>query len=288
MKKILITGGNGQIAYEFVRSFQAKNITLRSPAHAELDITNADAVMQVIQDYQPDVVINSAAYTRVDLAETESQQAYAVNEQGAKNLAIACAKIKCTLVHISTDYVFSGAHNTPYVETDPAQPISIYGDSKLRGEQAVQEYCDQSIILRVSGVFGVHGLNFVKTILRLAKERESLRVVADQTICPTPAKKIAEVIWQILLNPQWGIYHYCGEQITNWHAFAKVIVQTAKDANIALSVKQIDAITTADYPLPAKRPPYSVLNCEKMYKIFGIIQPDWNQGVADVIAELSH
>jgi dTDP-4-dehydrorhamnose reductase len=287
MKKIFITGGNGQVAYELVQLLREKNIDFIAPAREELDITVEMAVYDAIKEFKPDAVVNAAAYTRVDLAEKESQLADAVNHTGAMYLAKTCEKIQCPLVHISTDYIFDGSQTTPYLETSPANPLNSYGLSKQLGELVVQEYCDHSTILRVSGVFGVHGNNFVKTILRLAKEREILRIVSDQIICPTPARAIAETILQILLNPRWGIYHYCGTPSTNWHAFAEVIVQKALEVNQQLLVKKIEAITTNEYPLPAKRPNYSVLNCQKIADTFGINQPDWEQGLTDVIYQLS-
>jgi dTDP-4-dehydrorhamnose reductase len=287
MKKIFITGGNGQVAYELVQLFREKNITFIALTREELDITQETAVNKAIQHFKPDAVINAAAYTKVDLAEKEPHLAYAVNSDGPKHLAKACRILQCPLIHLSTDYVFDGAQTTPYLETDPVMPINIYGLSKQQGEAAVKNECEQSVILRVSGVFGVHGHNFVKTILRLAKEKDTLRIVSDQVICPTPARSIAEAIYQILLNPCWGTYHYCGSKPTNWHALTEIIVQKALEVNQPLLVKKIEAITTKEYPTPAKRPHYSVLNCQRIADTFGIKQPDWEQGLTNVIYQLS-
>jgi dTDP-4-dehydrorhamnose reductase len=287
MQKILITGSQGQVAYELIQLLQEQNREFLALSRNELDITQPSRVNEMIQQYKPNVVINAAAYTQVDRAEQERELAYAVNYEGPKNLAMACTQAKCALVHISTDYVFDGNETTPYLETHPITPINIYGASKREGEVAVQDQCEQAIILRVSGVFGVHGNNFVKTMLRLAKEREILRVVADQMICPTPAKDIAKTILCMLSNPRWGLYHYCGNKPTHWHALAQLIVQKALTTQQSLLVKTIEAISSADYPTAAKRPRYSVLNCEKIYATYGIKQPDWEQGLTDVITQLS-
>lgn len=286
MKKVLITGGNGQVAYDIIQLLRAKNIEYLAPTRKELDITQPSLINKVIERFGPDAIINTAAYTKVDLAEQESALANAINNEGAKYLAIACAKAKKTLIHLSTDYIFDGKQTTPYVETNLAKPVNMYGISKWHGELAVQEYYDHAMILRVSSVFGTHGNNFVKTILRLAKEKEVLRIVSDQVMCPTPASAIAETIWQMLLNPYSGIYHYCGAEATHWHAFAKLIVDNARVLNQSLKVKHIEAITTAEYPLPAKRPPYSVLNCQHIADVFGIYQPDWKQRLTHVMSQL--
>jgi dTDP-4-dehydrorhamnose reductase len=287
MLKVLVTGGNGQVAYDLIQVLQTNNIAYIAPSREELDITQPTLINTVLNDFKPDAVVNTAAYTRVDLAEEELARANAVNHEGAKHLAIACSKAKIPLLHLSTDYIFDGAQSIPYVESSVANPLNVYGMSKWRGEQVVQEYWDQVMILRVSSVFGIQGNNFVKTILRLAKEREVLRIVADQIMCPTPAKAIAETILQMLLHPRWGVFHYCGAEATNWHAFAKLIVENARVLNLPLSVKHIEAITTDEYPLPAKRPPYSVLNCQHIMDIFGIQQTDWKQGLTYVITQLS-
>lgn len=287
MKKIFITGGHGQVAYELVQLLTGTPTKFFAPSREELDITDAVAVNNAITHIKPDAVINAAAYTKVDAAEKETQHAYAVNCDGAYHLALACAKMHCPLIHISTDYIFDGLETTPYTETSEAKPLNVYGLSKHQGEIAVLENHDNSIILRVSGVFGVHGNNFVKTILRLAKEREMLRIISDQTMCPTPAKAIANTILQMLSNFHRGIYHYCGDQPTNWYAFTNTIIQKALEAKYTLSVKKIEAIATSEYPAAAKRPPYSVLNCQKIANTFGIIQPDWKHGLTDVINQLS-
>ncbi len=281
MKKILITGGNGQLAYELVRLAQEKKYLFSAPTRNELDITQPLAIQQVLDHFQPDVVINAAAYTQVDQAEKEPEKAYTVNSEGAKNIAVACASHQIPLLHLSTDYVFSGQQTRPYLESDVVSPINVYGASKWQGEEAVRVYCPQHIILRVSSVFGRHGQNFVKTILRLAREKKIIRVVADQTMCPTPAKAIADALLYIMTMPQWGTYHYCSTEAVTWYDFAVAITQQAKQSI------QIDPVTTADYPTAAKRPAYAVLNNSLFEKTFAIKCPDWRIGLKDVITTLS-
>lgn len=284
--KILMTGGHGQIAYEVTRMAIEKKYSIFAPSRQELDITDRDVVINTVKHFQPDIVINTAAYTKVDLAEKESEYAYAVNREGAKNIAIACSKIKCPLLHLSTDYVFDGKQTRPYLEVDPVAPLNIYGTSKWQGEEAVRTHGEQHIILRVSGVFGTQGVNFVKTILRLARDSEELRIVADQMICPTPAKAIAETLLKMLTFSKWGTYHYCSAAAVTWYDFAKHIIQHAQSCSV-LRVKSIVAISSVDYPTLAQRPLYSVLNCTKLEKSAGIQCPNWEEGLKDVITTLS-
>lgn len=284
MTKILITGGQGQLAYELEHLATQHDVIVLT--HTQLDITQHSAVQQAFDTYHPDVVINAAAYTKVDLAEQHSEQAYAVNCTGAKNIAMACTQIHIPLLHVSTDYVFDGTKSSPYLETDPVSPINTYGITKWQGEEVVREYCPQHIILRVSSVFGRHGQNFVKTILRLANERETLRIVSDQTMCPTPAYAIAETLLNIINKPQWGTYHYCGSEPVTWYDFANLIVQQAKE-HTSLRVKHIEPITTADFPTAAIRPAYSVLDCTQFENNFNIKRPHWQTGLKNVITELS-
>lgn len=285
--QLLITGGNGQVGWELAQCAAPPEYTIHALTRAQLDITNPQQVDVAIAEYKPDVVINTAAYTAVDKAEQEIEQAFAINRDGAKVLAEACTKAQLPLIHLSTDYVFDGKQQQPYREQDAVAPINQYGASKWAGEEAVRAACEQHIILRVSGVFSSHGNNFVKTILRLAQERETLRIVADQTICPTPAADIAQVILmiskQIINNKKiWGTYHYCSAEPTSWHYFAENIVSLAKQYK-PLKVQEIQAITTEEFPTPAQRPRYSVLDCSKLQKNFNIPQRPWHAGLAEVI-----
>lgn len=287
--KLLITGGNGQLGWEFTQlSTNACEIIALS--RAELDITDANQIKKRLAIHQPDVVINTAAYTAVDKAEQEPELAFKINRDGPLLLAKACTEHHLPLIHLSTDYVFAGQQAQSYQEDDPVSPINVYGHSKLAGELKVREYCDQHIILRVSGVFGIHGHNFVKTILRVAQEKDMLRVVNDQIICPTPAKAIAITILQICQKLRthsnlWGTYHYCSAEATSWYQFAHAIISLAEKYQ-TLAVKQLLPITTAEYPLPAQRPAYSVLNCDKLRQYFEIMPCCWQTELAAMMASL--
>jgi dTDP-4-dehydrorhamnose reductase len=231
-------------------------------------------------------VINAAAYTAVDKAEQEADQAILVNHLGAQNLAIACKKNQVPLIHLSTDYIFDGAHTCPYQEDDKENPTNVYGHSKWLGEQAVREQCEQHIILRVSGIFSQYGHNFLKTMLRLAQEKKELRVVADQITCPTYAGDIASVLFSIMQQSlHWGTYHYCNAGPVSWHQFATTIIQTAKQYQHLL-VEEIKAISTSHYPTLAKRPAYSVLDCSKIENEMGIKQSMWRDALSVVILPL--
>lgn len=262
-----------------------------STSRAQIDITRRDQIVEAITQFEPDFVINAAAYTAVDKAEKESDAAYQVNEIGPALLAQSCSQNKIPLIHLSTDYVFDGLQQHAYREKDTPEPLGVYGASKLAGEKAVEHYCEQHIILRVSGVFSAHGNNFVKTILRLAQEKETLRVVADQMICPTSAKNIAEVIVRICENlkqnsvSKWGIYHYCNAHPTSWYDFAKEIIASGSKYK-SFTLKTLVPITTAEYPTPAKRPLYSVLNCSKMQSVFDVEQALWGSYLEEMLHEL--
>ncbi len=285
--KILITGAQGQVGQEFVALNRSDLICL---SRSECDITDLPNLKSAIKRYQPNFIINTAAYTAVDKAETEIDLAYQINRDGVANLAMLCKQHNIPLIHISTDYVFDGNKKSAYLETDLPNPQSVYGASKLSGEQALIQLHEQYIILRVSWVFGQFGKNFVKTIIRLAKEREELKIVADQLGCPTSAHSIAEVALTIVEHinqgkTSWGVYHYCNLKPTNWFEFAQKIVAEAKKYK-SLAVQNMIPITTADYPTPAKRPANSVLNCQKFQAEFGIISANWERELAKVVRTL--
>ncbi len=289
--KLLLTGAQGQVGSEIANVCMRENLELISLNHQQCDIVDLNNVDNYLTTNRPDVVINAAAYTAVDRAETEQQLAFNVNTQGAANLAQICNKLSIPLIHISTDYVFDGNNQKPYVETDIPSPQGVYAASKLQGEQAIQEICPKHIIVRVSWVFGAHGNNFVKTILRLAQEREELKIVADQFGCPTYAGHIAEVLINIAkqITPQfnqWGIYHYCDLPATNWHNFAEAIIKSANPI-FPIRAKKIIPISTAEYPTPVKRPAYSVLNCQKINRIFGIKEFAWINGLEKTLSFLN-
>ena len=289
--KILITGAQGQVGKELV-SIAEQHYDVIAAGRDELDITQAKSVAEYIKSSQPDIVINAAAYTAVDKAEEDQERAYAINRDGAKNLATACAQHNIPLLHISTDYVFDGSKIDAYSETDNVTPLGIYGESKWQGEEAIRKLLSQHVILRVAWVFGAHGNNFVKTMLRLAKDRDELNVVADQFGGPSPAKSIAKTlihlvdIYQKYKKLQWGTYHYCGTEKTNWCDFAREIFKQANEKGLMNKKIRVSSITTAEYPTLAKRPQNSMLNCTKIKNTFGIDMPDWHAGLNEVLTEL--
>ena len=280
--KIVLTGANGQVGREIV--LRAAHRSVLAFSRNALDITDADAVEHELADCGADLVINAAAYTAVDRAEQEAEQAYAVNRDGVSHLAVTCARLHIPLLHISTDYVFDGSKSEAYLEDDPIAPLGVYGASKWEGEKAVRNILERHIVLRVSWVFGTYGHNFVKTILRLARERDELRVVDDQHGCPTYAGAIASVLLNMadrISNDgevPWGTYHFCGSPATTWHGFAQAIVEQARIRE-KLKTRLIVPIVTADYPTPAARPANSVLDCTKLRKCFGIESTPWQQGL---------
>lgn len=289
--RILITGARGQIGQELLCS-APKDWQVHGLDSSELDITDAQQVMATVQVLQPQLIINTAAYTAVDQAENDSQRAYAVNHLGAENLAKAAQTFGCPLLHISTDYVFSGEHNQPYTEQDIAAPCSVYGISKWLSEQAVREFCPQHIILRTSWVFGVYGNNFVKTMLRLAQERDELSIVSDQIGGPTSAHSIALVLWRIAELYRsagycvWGTYHFSGAPACSWYTFAHEIFQQATELKLTQHSPVLTPINSRDYHTPAKRPAYSVLDNSKIQQQFNIRQSDWRIELNDMLQTL--
>lgn len=287
--KVLLTGANGQVGNE-IKLTVPLHIELISLDRQTLDITSAEGVKKVFDQYKPDLVINAAAYTAVDKAEQEKELAYAVNVTGSLNLAVECKNVHIPLIHISTDYVFDGTSVQPYIELDQTAPLGVYGKTKFEGEEAIRANLNEHIILRTSWVFGYFGNNFVKTILRLAKQHQTLRIVADQYGCPTAAENIADVIWQVVKQIKagslekipWGTYHYTNQPAVSWYEFTKEILSIAKKYS-NLAVQEVMPITTAEYPTIAKRPAYSVLNSEKIENSFGVVSQLWQHILQDVI-----
>jgi len=286
--KIIVTGCQGQVGQELIQKAQALHWDVIGVNHQSLDITDPEAVNSTIKQVNPDAVINAAAYTAVDKAETEKALAFAVNRDGPENLAKACSQMDIPLLHYSTDYVFDGRKTTAYAETDPTAPLGVYGESKLAGEHAIVESCEKYLIFRTSWVFSVHGSNFVKTMLKLGAEREELGIVADQFGKPASASEIARISLHILQQPikDWGIYHLAQPDPISWHGFAQALFKQASDEGIALKLKDIRAITTADYPTPAKRPANSVLDCQVLEQTFKLNIRPWRESLAQVIKEL--
>ena len=289
--RLLVAGAKGQLGLELCRRGPHYGFDVIPLDLPEFDITDPFRVDEELARKDISLVVNAAAYTAVDKAESEREIAFAVNSEGPRHLALACARRKIPLIHVSTDYVFDGNKGRPYIEADPICPIGIYGESKAAGEKAVREALETHIILRTSWLYSSHGSNFVKTILRLAGEREELRVVADQYGCPTHAADLAEAILSIAErihgngSNSWGTYHYCGKGITSWHGFAQEICRLGK-RHTTLRAKAVNAISTEEYPTPAKRPPYSVLDCMKIEKCFGLTRKPWQNSLAEMLARM--
>ncbi|QEY59400.1 dTDP-4-dehydrorhamnose reductase [Pseudomonas sp. C27(2019)] len=287
MFKVLVTGAKGQVGSELVKAAPA-GFTVIGLGSNELDITNQQQVTAVMAQYKPDLIINAAAYTAVDKAESDIETAFAVNEKAVALLAQAAYDADIPLFHISTDYVFDGQASTPYKETDTVNPQSVYGASKLAGEQALERTHAKHIILRTSWVFGATGNNFVKTMLRLGKEREELSVVADQYGCPTSARSIAEVLWQLAekyvaeRTLPWGVYHFSNSPACTWYEFACEIFEQAVKAGVLERKPVVHPITTAEYPTPAKRPAWSVLDCGKIERAQSIALVQWSEEIIDI------
>jgi len=275
---ILVFGGNGQLGRELARAGAAAGVPLVAMSRSEADIADAAAVRRALATHKPQLVVNAAAYTKVDLAETEVQAARQGNEIGPTLLAEACAELSLPLIHISTDYVFDGTKAGPYVESDPVAPTGSYGRSKAAGEAAVRAASLRHVIIRTAWVYGAFGNNFLKTMLRLAASRDELRVVADQRGCPTSTADLADAILSIaprlIAGPDvWGTYHFAGSGVTTWHGFATRIV--AAQAPLTGRNPRVTPITTAEYPTPARRPANSALDCEKFARVFGIRARPW-------------
>lgn len=277
--KVLVTGAGGQVGQALQKLAPSHGIDVIALDRQSLDITDLSAVQDQIGDTSPDVVINAAAYTAVDKAEEDMTAAFAINAQGAENLAIACAKEDIPFLHISTDFVFDGNKSSPYEEDDPIAPLSVYGKSKAEGEARIAAVSHKYIILRTAWVFG-GAQNFVNTMLRLAESHKELSIVDDQTGGPTAADDIATTLLHIAktaTQPEfqdWGLFHYCGAPSVTWFGFAKAIFAYVEAA------PKLNPIPTEDYPVPAERPKNSVLDCTRIKQVFGIDQPEWQQALS--------
>ncbi len=286
LKTILVTGANGQLGQAFrllAASFSQYHFLFISKN--ELAVENKVQVETFFSANSIDFCVNCAAYTAVDKAETEMETAFLVNATAAGNLAAVCKQYSTQFIHISTDYVFDGTATAPYKETDAVNPVSVYGHSKLKGEELVLQNNLQAIIIRTSWVFSAYGNNFLKTMLRLMKEKESINVVNDQLGCPTYAADLATVIMQIVnssspVTPNNFIYNYCNQGVTTWYNFAVVIKQLI-NSNCA-----VHAIPTVQYPTPAKRPQYSVLDTALIKNTFGITIPHWQDSLQRCLKQL--
>ena len=290
--KILVVGREGQVARSLIDAEKPSGLTVTSLGRPDLDITEVDSIRRAVDNTQPDIVVNAAAHTAVDKAESELEVAMLVNAEGPRNLAEICAKRSVPLIHISTDYVYDGRKSTYYVEDDPVQPLGVYGRSKLEGERFVASMCPQHVILRTAWVYSPYGNNFVKTMLRLADSRRELGIVSDQRGSPTYAPHLANAILAIAAHLEsaarepglWGVFHAAGSGEATWFEFAEEIFR--RSAELGGPRTKANAITTADYPTPAERPANSRLDCSKLAETYGVHMPDWHDGVADCVRQL--
>jgi len=295
MKRILLTGKNGQVGFELQRSLAPLGEVVAVDQN-ECDLSDAAAIRHLVQHVQPDVIVNPAAYTAVDKAEVEYDLVQAVNGAAPGVFGEEAAKLGALVIHYSTDYVFDGTKRGAYVEDDPPNPQSVYGQTKLAGEQSLQQSGAKHLIFRTSWVFGAHGGNFAKTMLRLAAERDSLKVVADQFGAPTSAALLADVTAQILgrylreggQNFPFGFYHLAAGGETTWHEYARTVVRAAQAAgkDLKLNPENILPIATSEYPLPAPRPANSRLDTTRLQQAFGLMLPDWHQGLDHVLQQI--
>lgn len=288
--KLLVVGSGGQVGTELCRREWPAEYRLAAFDRPQMDIANREQVFDIVGRERPAVVINAAAYTAVDRAESEPEAAWAGNCTGPANLAAACRAAGIPLIHISTDYVFDGCKAEPYREDDAVNPLGVYGRSKEAGERAVRDIQPEHVTLRTAWLYSAHGHNFVKTMLRLAHQHPSLRVVADQRGCPTAAADIAAAIAAIIERimageARWGTFHYTGAGAATWHGFAEAIFELAAPWRGAPPC--VVAIATADYPTPTRRPANSVLDCSRIEAAYGISPRPWRESLADVLAELS-
>ena len=291
--KILLTGSNGQVGFELKKKLSALGKVIATDRE-ELDLTNLDEIRTFIDQTKPDIIINPAAYTAVDKAESEPDLAYRINTLAPEVLASMAAELDIPLIHFSTDYVFDGLKKDAYIETDKTNPQSVYGKTKCEGEEKIRTHA-KHIILRTSWVFGSHGNNFLKTILRLIQEKDSLNVVGDQWGSPASASMLSDVTFEIvdgiLKNKNfkdYGTYHVTNEGETNWHQYASLIASELIKLNVKIKCEpdQIRPILTSEYPTAAKRPANSRLNTDKLKKTFMLELPHWESEVKKVLREI--
>lgn len=286
MQRVVVTGAGGQLGSELAAS--APEVELLALGRDALDIADTDAVMQRIVGLRPDLVINAAAYTAVDRAESEPEQARAINSDGPGNLARACAQANARLIHVSTDFVFDGAASTPYPPGAATAPLGVYGAGKLAGEQAVQRELPAALIVRTGWVYSRFGGNFVKTMLRLMRERDTLNVVADQVGTPTWAAGLAAALWAFAERPQLqGIYHWSDAGVCSWYDFAVAIAEEGLGRGLLSRPVEVLPIPAADYPTPARRPAYSVLDQSASWRDLELRGSHWRVQLRRMLDELA-
>ena len=296
MKRILLLGANGQLGSELRRSLAPLGEIVAATLSGRIDDAECEAadfadpqsLQPLVERVAPDIVVNAAAHTAVDRAEQERDLAFAINAEAPGVLARACAARGARLVHYSTDSVFDGRGTRPYREDDPTSPLGVYGHSKRAGELAVFGGGARHLLFRTAWVYAAHSHNFLRTMLRVGAERDELRVVADQVGTPTPAALIADVTAHALQGDpeRSGVWHLTPTGQTSWHGFAEAIFEGAVARGLLARRPKVEAITTADFPTPATRPAYSVLDCTALQRDFGIQLPDWREGLAQTLDQL--
>lgn len=290
--RVLVTGANGQLGWEMKKQSSEQSLEVIALEKKKLDITNLRQLRRIIKKYNPDILVNTAAYTSVDLAEKNKKEAYEVNHHAVKYLAEICKENSIFLIHVSTDYVFDGQKVEPYLETDEASPINTYGLSKKKGEEEIRGILSQHIILRTSWVFGVHGNNFIKTILSLIKTEEEISIVDDQFGCPTSARSIAECIYSICKEysktkeVEYGTFHFTNSPSTSWYLFAKDIAALAYKNQLINGLKDIKAISHKYYKSKAERPINSSMSSEKIINSYKIINSKWTRELEYIMSKL--
>ncbi|MCD9031655.1 dTDP-4-dehydrorhamnose reductase [Luteimonas sp. Y-2-2-4F] len=295
---VLVFGANGQVGRELLRALAGTGPLVAATRSgtlsdggpcAQADFADADQALALLERERPDAVVNAAAYTAVDRAESEPEAAYAANAHTPGAIAGWCAAHGVPLVHYSTDYVFDGRGECPYGVDEPTAPLGVYGASKLAGEEAIRAAGGRHLIFRTAWVYAAHGHNFLRTMLRVGAERDALRVVADQVGTPTPAALIADVTAQALAaaGERSGTWHLTAAGRTSWHGFAEAIFAGAVARGLLPSAPRVEAIATADYPTPASRPAYSCLDTTSLQRDFGVALPDWREGLAGVLDTLA-
>lgn len=304
MRRILLTGCTGQLGQELQRTLAPLGEVI-GVDRSGMDLSQETTIRQRLVEVKPDLIVNAAAYTAVDKAETETELARAINATAPTVMAQEAQRLGATLIHVSTDYVFDGGKNTPYTEDDVTNPLGIYGRTKLEGEEGIRQTCTNHLILRTAWVYGTNGkVNFVKTMLRLFAERDEVKVVADQVGSPTWAADLAQAMHTIVCrcanatllsqasqepgqpSLPTGTYHYTNSGVASWYDFAVAIFEEAKPLGFPLKVQKIVPIATADYPTPAKRPAYSVLSGKKITAVLGSHPPHWRQALRQMLVEL--
>ena len=288
--KILVLGSKGQLGQCLNDQLAITEHDVVYTSRGEIDIADFEVTKSQILEISPDIVINATAYTAVDKAEEEHQVADRINHLAVANIASICNRLDCWLIHVSTDYVFDGNSEVPYKEDNPTNPQGVYGDSKLKGEAAIEASGCKYLIIRTAWVYSEYGNNFLKTMLRLGADRDELSIVGDQIGCPTYAQDIAKSIVSILScldlkDSSSGIYHYCGDEPCSWYDFARAIFLEAEVQGLK-TPSYVKSITTADYPTPAIRPAYSVLDCSKIESCFEVTSSSWRDGIKIVIDSL--